>query len=136
MLREKTQLMTDKTRKTAFGRGGVPRISGNWGLMEKERSEVMARKREREEEPAKPDGKTVMGDLLVEKVLEKLDLAELAGGMAPSLAGRLLWSLNMDVLSEKVLDTLAVNLANNKPLMDEIATQMLKRLKVSETPEI
>jgi len=95
----------------------------------------MARKREREEEPAKPaDGKPVLGDLLVENVLEKLDLAELAGGMAPSLAGRLLWSLNMDALSERVLDTLAVNLASNKALVDEVTTQMLKRLKVS--PEI
>ena len=100
--------------------------------MEKKRSEIMARKREREEEPAKPaDGKPVLGDLLVEKVLEKLDLAELAGGLAPSLAGRLLWSLNMDTLSERVLDTLAGNLANNKALMDEVTTQVLKRLKVT-----
>ena len=101
--------------------------------MEKQRSEIMARKREREEEPAKPtgDGKPVLGDLLVEKVLEKLDLAELAGRLAPSLAGRLLWSRNMDTLSERVLDTLAGNLANNKALMDEVTTQVLKRLKVS-----
>ena len=90
----------------------------------------MARKREREEE--KPEGKPAMGDLLVEKVLEKLNLAELAGQMAPSLAGRLLWSLNMDTLSERVLDTLAVNLASNKALVDEVTTQMLKRLKVSQ----
>ena len=93
----------------------------------------MARKREREEEPAKPDGKPVLAGLLVEKVLEKLDLAELAGGMASSLAGRLLWTLNMDTLSERVLDTLAVNLASNKALVDEVTTQMLKRLKVEIT---
>ena len=107
--------------------------------MEKSRRiETMARKREREEkeEPAGSrmplgDGKPNLGDLLVEKVLEKLDITELAGNMAPSLAGRLLWSLNMDTLSERVLDTLAGNLANNKALMDEVTTHVLKRLKVA-----
>ena len=104
------------------------------GLKEKKRFDAMARKREREEGP-KPDGKPIMGDLLVETVLEKLDLGELAGQMAPSLAGRLLWSLNMDTLSERVLDKLAVNLARNTALVDEVTAQMLKRLKVSEIPD-
>ena len=100
----------------------------------------MARKREREDndEPSKTpvDGKQVLGDLLVEKVLEKLDVAELASGLAPSLAGRLLWSMNMDVLSERVIETLTGKLANNKVLMDEVTTHILKRLKVApEIPE-
>ena len=106
------------------------------GLKEKKRFETMARKREREEEPKPAEGKPALGDLLVEKVLEKLDLGELAGQMAPSLAGRLLWTLNMDTLSERVLDKLAVNLARNTALVDEVTTQMLKRLKVAqEIPE-
>ena len=97
----------------------------------------MTRKREREEkeEPANKtpsgDGKPNLNDLLVEKVLEKLDTKELAGSMAPSLAGRLLWSLNMDTLSDRVLDTLAGNLANNKAVMDEVSTHVLKRLKTA-----
>ena len=89
----------------------------------------MARKREREE----PAGDGKLGDLLVEKVLEKLDAKELAGELAQSLAGRLLWSLNMDVLSEKVLDKLAVTLANDKTMVEEISSQSLKRLKTEET---
>ena len=96
----------------------------------------MARKREREEkEEPKPDGK--LGDLLVDKVLEKLDAKELAGNMAQGLAGRLLWSLNMDALSERVLDRLAVALASDKALMEEVSAQVLKRLKTipEETSE-
>jgi hypothetical protein len=69
--------------------------------------------------------------MLVDKVLEKLDLGELAGQMAPSLAGRLLWTLNMDTLSERVLDKLAVNLSKNPALVEEVTAQMLKRLKVA-----
>ena len=99
----------------------------------------MTRKREREEieEPSKApgDGKQILGDLLVDKVLEKLDMNELATGLAPSLAGRLLWSLNMDVLSERVLETVTGKLANNKVIMEEVTTQILKRLKVSEIPD-
>jgi len=98
----------------------------------------MTRKREREdnEEQSKTsgDGKQILGDLLIDKVLEKLDVTELANGLAPSLAGRLLWSLNMGVLSERVMETLAGKLANNKILIDEVTTHILKRLKVS--PEI
>jgi hypothetical protein len=37
----------------------------------------------------------------------------------------------MDTLSERVFDTLAGNLANNKALMGEVTTQVLKRLKVT-----
>jgi hypothetical protein len=96
----------------------------------------MTRKRERDEEAKPAEGKPALGDMLVDKVLEKLDLGELAGQMAPSLAGRLLWTLNMDTLSERVLDKLAVNLAKNAALVDEVTAQMLKRLKVAhETPE-
>ena len=124
--------MKHKTGTTNIWRGQVPQDLSVWGLKEKKRFETMARKREREEEPTPADGKPILADLLVEKVLEKLDLGELAGQMAPSLAGRLLWSLNMDTLSERVLDTLAVNLASNKALVDEVTTHMLKRLKVSQ----
>ena len=105
--------------------------------MEQKRIEIMARKREREEkeEPGKlPPGDGKLGDLLVDKVLEKLDTKELAGNMAQGLAGRLLWSLNMDVLSDRVLDKLAVNLASDKALMEEVSAQVLKRLKTA--PEI
>ena len=87
----------------------------------------MARKREREKEEPAGDGK--LGELLVEKVLEKLDAKELAGNMAQGLAGRLLWSLNMDVLSERVLDRLAVTLASDKALVEEVSSQLTKRLK-------
>ena len=132
MSRMKREFKSHKTDKTTFCRGQVPRILGYRGLKEKKRFETMARKREREEEPKPADGTPILGDLLVEKVLEKLDLGELAGQMAPSLAGRLLWSLNMDTLSERVLDKLAANLASHTALVDEVTTQMLKRLKVSQ----
>ena len=98
----------------------------------------MARKRGREEkeEPGKlPPGDGKLGDLLVDKVFEKLDTKELAGNMAQGLARRLLWSLNMDVLSDRVLDKLAVNLASDKALMEEVSAQVLKRLKTTEITE-
>ena len=91
----------------------------------------MTRKRDREGKEdeevkrAKPD----TCNALVEKVLEKIDATELATNLAPSLAGRLLWTINMEELTQRVFDTLVERVAGNDKLMDEVSAQIVKQME-------
>ena len=78
-------------------------------------------------------------DLLVDKVLDQLDLTSIAAKLAPELAGRLVGSIQLDALGERVFEKLADRLANDPTIAEAVAGQLLARLRdgrnVGEPPK-
>ena len=69
-------------------------------------------------------GRPEFSDLLADKVLDQLDLASLASKLAPDLAVRLVGTIQLDVLGERVFEKLADRLANDPIIVEAVAAQM------------
>jgi len=101
----------------------------------------MTRKRALEPEGQVDAGNTERGkpgfdDLLADKVLEQLDLASLASKLAPNLAARLVGTIQLDALSERVFEKLASRLASDPIIAEAVATQLTSLMggKITESP--
>ena len=89
--------------------------------------------RKRALEPAEPDEPEAgLGDLLIDRVLDQLDLASIASNLAPDLAGRLVGSIQLDVLGDRVFEKLVDRLAND-PIIAEVIAAQLSRLMGGST---
>ena len=87
---------------------------------------TMGKKRALEPEGQVEDGR--LNDFLVDKVLDQLDLSSIAAKLAPELAARVVGSVQLEALSERVLEKLASTLANNPAVVEAVASQLLARL--------
>jgi len=82
-------------------------------------------------------GKPGFDDLLADKVLGQLDLASLASKLAPELAARLVGTIQLDALSERVFEKLANRLASDPIIAEAVATQLTSLMgKISESPRL
>jgi len=71
-------------------------------------------------EPGRPE----FSDLLANKVLDQLDLTSIASKLAPDLAGRLVGTIQLDVLGDRVFEKLVDRLANDPVITEAVAAQM------------
>ena len=83
---------------------------------------IMGKKRALE--PDGDVGKPVFDDLLADKVLEQLDLTALATKLAPDLAARLVGTIQLDALSDRVFEKLASRLASDPIIAEAVAAQV------------
>ena len=58
----------------------------------------------------------------------------MAANLAPALAGRLLWSINMDVLSDRVLEMVVEKVATSEKLVEAVTAHLMKRLESPGEP--
>ena len=71
-------------------------------------------------EPERPE----FNDLLADKVLDQLNLTSLASKLAPDLAVRLVGTIQLDVLGDRVFEKLVDRLANDPIIVEAIALQL------------
>ena len=104
---------------------------------EVERAEQVERV-EQAERAEQVEGRPEFNDLLVNRVLDQLDLASIASKLAPDLAGRLVGSIRLDVLGDRVFEKLVDRLANDPIIAEAVVGQLLARLRdgriVGESP--
>jgi hypothetical protein len=83
-------------------------------------------------EPGRPE----FSDLLADKVLGQLDLTSLASKLAPDLAVRLVASVQLDVLGDRVFEKLFDRLANDPVIAEAVAAQMSRLMGGSTSGEL
>jgi hypothetical protein len=59
---------------------------------------------------------------------EQLDAASIAAKLAPELAAKLVGTIQLDALGNRVLEKLACTLANDATIVEAVLTQLLARL--------